>query len=428
MSKRKISFIFLFTFMICSYANSQFPGWTVYTFNSGPLGDNILTIAIDDSGNKWIGMQIWGLQKFNGSTWLGFDWSNYGSIEVNTVVIDNNKIIWVGAGATNPIDGGLAEFDGSNWTLYNGKNSGIQHVSAIAIDDSGNKWLGMYGWGLARFDGANWKVYNRSNSLLPDNVVNTIAIDDSGNKWIGTGGDGLAKFDGTNWIVYNISNSGLSSNRINSITIDKKGCKWIGTDSGIAKFDTSWTVYNTSNSGLPGNAISAIVIDKSGNKWIGAGGGGLVKFDGTNWTVFNQANSGLSDNDVQAIAIDSNGAKWIGTRYGGLAVFDEALSNQPTKETKQNPLAISCKYSTGLSRSIITLNYSVPENGTVCLQICSLGGRVMRTLVNSVKTSGNYSETWNGRNDNGETMAKGIYLYKLTNNNSTVFGKIRYFR
>ncbi len=169
------------------------------TSNSG-LPDNwVYSIAIDDSGNKWIGTS----------------------------------------------GGGLARFDGTNWTVYNTSNSGLSsnHIYSIAIDSSGNKWIGTNG-GLARFDGTNWTVYNIGNSGLPDNNVSTLAIDGSGNKWIGTSGGGLARFDGTNWTVYNTSNSGLPNNVIYSIAIDGSGNKWIGTYYG------GLAVYNENNNGI----------------------------------------------------------------------------------------------------------------------------------------------------------------------------------
>ena len=160
---------------------------------------------------------------------------------VLSIAIDGSGNKWIGT------CGGFAKFDGMNWTVYNSINSGLpdNNVYSIAIDGSGNKWIGT-GGGLAKFYGTNWTVYNTSNSGLPFNNVTSIVIDGSGNKWIGTGyygwGGGLAKFDGTNWTVYNSSNSGLPHNNVLSIAIDGSGNKWIGTRDGLA-------VYN--GGGLP---------------------------------------------------------------------------------------------------------------------------------------------------------------------------------
>lgn len=83
--------------------------WTVYkTSNSGLPSNYVNAIAIDQSGNKWIGTTDFG---------------------------------------------GLAKFDGTNWTVYDNSNSGIPNnsVLAISIDQIGNKWIGTSGGGLSVF-------------------------------------------------------------------------------------------------------------------------------------------------------------------------------------------------------------------------------------------------------------------------------------
>jgi ligand-binding sensor domain-containing protein len=325
--------------------------------NSGLPGNGVLSIAIDGSGNKWIG---------TGS--------------------------------------GLAKFDGTNWTVYP-----IYGAYSITTDRSGNKWIGT-GGGITKFDGMNWMSYNTSNSGLPNNEVRSIVIDGSGNKWIGTNGGGVARFDGTIWTVYNTSNSGLPSNSVSSIVVDGSGNKWIGTyESGIVKFDgTNWVVYNTSNSGLPENFVLSIVIDRAGNKWIGTYGGGTGKFDGTNWVIYNRSNSGLPDNDVCSIAIDALGNKWIETINFGLVVYHEGgvildVNQFILKQNWPNPFNLQS-----------SIEYSIPKDGHVLLSVYNLVGQCVRTLVNERQLSGVYTIHWDGRDEKGEMMSSGIYVYKIS--------------
>ena len=91
--------------------------------NSGIPGNKISYIAIDESGDKWIGVNGYGLVKFDGSTW--------------TVYADSNSVL------------------------------SSDYISCITIDKYGNKWIGTDHSGLVMFDGDNWEVYNRSNSGLP---------------------------------------------------------------------------------------------------------------------------------------------------------------------------------------------------------------------------------------------------------------------
>ena len=315
------------------------------------------------------------------------------------------------------------------WTVYDTSNSGLpkNDINAIAIDASGNKWIGTNG-GLAKFDGVTWTVYTISNSGLPSNYINSIAIDTSGNKWIGTS-FGLAKFDGATWTVYNDTNSGLPVYYVSSIAIDGGGNKWIGTAfGGLAKFnDATWTVYSSSNSGLPDNTVNSIDIDGSGNKWVGTWHGGLAKFNGATWSVYNTLNSGLLDNNVTSIAIEGKGNIWIGEYNGGLAVFSDNNSaiklNHGSALNQHAPLCWN--YPNPFKQKTL-INYNVLENGPVSLRIYSLDGHLIQTLVNARQTAGYYSVSWDGKNDKGKVIARGVYLYQLKSNGGMISKKMSF--
>ncbi|MDD4309825.1 MAG: FlgD immunoglobulin-like domain containing protein, partial [Candidatus Cloacimonetes bacterium] len=68
-----------------------------------------------------------------------------------------------------------------------------------------------------------------------------------------------------------------------------------------------------------------------------------------------------------------------------------------------------------------TIRYSVKESGMVKLSIYNLKGQLIRSLVNETKTSGNHRVIWNGVDDRGQSVASGIYFYRMdaTNFSST---------
>ena len=219
----------------------------------------------------------------------------------------------------------------------------------------------------------NWAVYNESNSSLPYNRVYALAIDGSDNIWIGTYGGGLAKFDGTNW-----------------------------------------TVYNTSNSGMPDNLVLSLAIDGSDNIWIGTWGG-LAKFDGTNWTVYNTSNSGMTDNWVYALAIDGSDNIWIGTWLGGLAVFNEdgiVSVEEDQKLRSPNDFILSQNYPNPFN-PITTIQYSLPEAGSVNLTIFDIRGQEVTTLQDVAQSAGNYEVQWNGMDHSGDPVSTGLYFARL---------------
>jgi len=57
--------------------------------------------------------------------------------------------------------------------------------------------------------------------------------------------------------------------------------------------------------------------------------------------------------------------------------------------------------------------YAIPEERWVTLTVYNILGEKVRTLVETPKAKGYYTAIWHGRNDSGETVSSGIYLYRL---------------
>ena len=65
------------------------------------------------------------------------------------------------------------------------------------------------------------------------------------------------------------------------------------------------------------------------------------------------------------------------------------------------------------------IKYSIPINTSVSLKIYSLLGKEILTLVNEVKTRGEYSVQWDAKNSLGNKVPGGIYFYKLVTRDFT---------
>ena len=59
------------------------------------------------------------------------------------------------------------------------------------------------------------------------------------------------------------------------------------------------------------------------------------------------------------------------------------------------------------------IKYGIPINSLVSLKIYSLLGKEILTLVNEVKTQGEYSVQWDAKNSLGNKVPSGMYFYKL---------------
>jgi hypothetical protein len=62
-----------------------------------------------------------------------------------------------------------------------------------------------------------------------------------------------------------------------------------------------------------------------------------------------------------------------------------------------------------------SIRYLVGGEGAlqVDLRIYNVAGQLVKTLVDQVESPGEYEVIWNGRNENGEEVASGVYFYKL---------------
>ena len=61
-----------------------------------------------------------------------------------------------------------------------------------------------------------------------------------------------------------------------------------------------------------------------------------------------------------------------------------------------------------------TIPFQLPVESHVILTIFDLLGRAIRTIIQSELGTGAHTLTWDGRNNNGEPVGSGIYVYRLT--------------
>ena len=64
-----------------------------------------------------------------------------------------------------------------------------------------------------------------------------------------------------------------------------------------------------------------------------------------------------------------------------------------------------------------TVKYQLPKSTEVSLKIYNVLGQLVRTLVDEKQMAGNYSIIWDGKDNNGQLVASGIYMYKIHTQN-----------
>jgi flagellar hook assembly protein FlgD len=59
------------------------------------------------------------------------------------------------------------------------------------------------------------------------------------------------------------------------------------------------------------------------------------------------------------------------------------------------------------------IGFSLSTPGKVRLTVIDVNGRVVRTLLDDTRGTGNYSVAWDARNDEGRVVVSGVYFYRL---------------
>jgi len=307
-----------------------------FTTAEGLAHNNIVSIAIDSSGNKWFGTNGYGVSKFDGTIWTTFSKENGLSDNyISTIIVDTKGNIWFG---TN--NNGVTKYNDTEWSYYT-ESSGLADycIYSSAVDPEGNIWFGTYS-GVSKFDGTRWITYTTDDGLI-ENRVYAIDFDSKGNIWFGTN-MGVSMFNGENWINYTTLD-GLVNSKVHAILVDCQDNVWFGTSGnlsfnpdgtyrkpvGVSKFDgNEWITYSPKD-GLSGSSIFSLDKDSEGNIWFGTKGdiimggpssGGVSKFNGKKWFQFTTKDE-LASNNISNIFINNKNNKWFCT-LGGLQKYD----------------------------------------------------------------------------------------------------------
>jgi len=64
--------------------------------------------------------------------------------------------------------------------------------------------------------------------------------------------------------------------------------------------------------------------------------------------------------------------------------------------------------------------YTLSERTRTNLRIYDITGKLVRTLIDEVQSTGGKEVLWDRRNQNGESVPSGIYFYKLDIGNRTL--------
>ena len=104
---------------------------------------------------------------------------------------------------------------------------------------------------------------------------------------------------------------------------------------------------------------------------------------------------------------DSTGAMLA---FGVEPKKNTAVSSRPTAQP--DGFGLSQNYPNPFNPST-SFSYSLPVSNNVTIDIYNELGTKVRSLVNRFATAGTYTATWDGQDDNGNSLSSGIYFCKM---------------
>jgi hypothetical protein len=109
-----------------------------------------------------------------------------------------------------------------------------------------------------------------------------------------------------------------------------------------------------------------------------------------------------------------------------LNFFGYQSSGVPIAAAPDLPLSIRCHPNP--FNPMTTIQLTVPRPGDVTLRIYDLRGRLVRTLVAGELLAGGHEVTWDGRNEQGGTVASGVYVAEARAGGATEVQKLTLVR
>lgn len=266
--------------------------------------------------------------------------------------------------AFNPNDGIFRSADnGNTWTKID-KNFESRFVFGFAIDNSDNIYAGTRGGIIYKStdDGFSWIELRRSSNILSS--VGGMAVAPNGHIFAASSREGVLKStdEGNSWVVVKAEPNGMN---YYPIAINEAGEICVSSNKEITYFssDDGVTWENITSNGIKLQIRDIIFHEKD---------------------IYLATDEGIWRTNPDSLTSVTREYENVPTDYS-------LLQNYP------NPFNASS-----------VIKYLVPKEGYISIVVYDALGKEVTTLVNEIKTAGEYSCSFNA-----DHLSSGIYFYQL---------------
>jgi hypothetical protein len=395
----------------------------------GPPSNSIVDIDGDKEGDIWILTETTKVGRFDGLDWQHYDipHSSGGNL---SLAVDNSGSAWIGThqnGALKLSGDELVKYDTTNSSFLSVEDiNNYVVIYDIDIASDGILWFACHLTvpyrSVCFYDPGSdtWGFYDHLNGLDAHEVQAIHVIDDA--VWTGYENSGLFltefgddPFDNSDVVSRQFSMNGpinynLPSDNITVISSVQhpaaendleRSIIWVGTNAGLAYYDEPIDRFRRIE--LPvgiGPQVNALESDPFENLWVGTSHGLLmIPSDGSTMESYLTENSGIAGDEVTSLYYDVNDFLWIGTTSGLSRLdFNASLFTEEVADVVAYPNP-----------------FLIPDHDQVLFTYKGVAELRIFTLAGELVAEREISNTrgWDGRNDAGELVAGGLYLFHI---------------
>jgi len=425
-----------------------------YNDSLGNGDDKAVAIAVDGAGNVFVtgvgadfdgrsdfvtikydnlGAQQWRRRfegpKDNGAVATALALDNSGNVYVTGCVFNLNGVADIAT--VKYANNGIERW----FRTYNGLGNAGDEATALAICPAGNVYVagvstganGHRGYVTIKYNGGGtrlWDMRYDGPSSLAD-ALRAITVDNGSNVYV-TGSspaqNGFAdyatlKYD-SNGIQQWLARYNGPANQedvATSLAVDANGNVFVtgysARQNGGVQHDYATIKYNSggikqwlSRYNGPGGAndlASALKLDAHGNVFVTGysfGAGGSNDYATVKYTTSGGSVASEELEDFESIELEE--------------VAEENLAKTEQKNSSPSSYRLQQNFPNPFNPST-KISFVLPHAGEVSLRIYNETGQLVRTLAKRSMSAGVHELDWNGRNQAGEQVVAGVYLYQI---------------
>ncbi|MFH2048950.1 MAG: FlgD immunoglobulin-like domain containing protein [bacterium] len=117
--------------------------------------------------------------------------------------------------------------------------------------------------------------------------------------------------------------------------------------------------------------------------------------------------SSLTDNAKKLIGLESNKVNSVGS-----SVIVTVTVTNIIEPLIPSEFSLSQNYPNPFNMST-TIEYGLPEQCQISITVYNILGQEVSTLVDGIRPAGLHQVQWDGTNSHGNTVATGVYIYRI---------------